>query len=283
MKRTRCLLGLAVLNAGWIAGCSTPAARIRANPEVFASLPAAEQALVQEGRIRKGFDPAAVRLALGEPDRIITQTDDAGPLQTWLYIARGFHPEAYDFRSSPASESWDPNLPDGYFDLGYHGRYAGLLAQGSSRPPLVETWVSTPYFKTVIGFRNGKVARIIHGAPDGLSPEFEAAAANFQAQAELPVYSTPIARQHIGEIAIVSGMVMNAVERKGEVLFDLDGVYPHEGFTVAIKPVCVPAIGNYRQWIGKTLRVRGIILKGQNVAVAKIWVTSPTQLIRTAD
>ena len=50
-----------------------------------ALVPASVPALVKAGRVAVGFDADAVRLALGEPDRITTPTDAAGDVQVWHY------------------------------------------------------------------------------------------------------------------------------------------------------------------------------------------------------
>lgn len=60
----------------WFAGCSTPATRIKANPEAFARLTARQQALVQAGPVALGFE--AGKLALGDPDRTAIRTDTDG-------------------------------------------------------------------------------------------------------------------------------------------------------------------------------------------------------------
>ena len=67
---------LGVLAALCLAGCSTPATRIKANPEAFARL--TPQQL--------GFDQEAVKLALGEPDRVAVRTDADGETIIWHYV-----------------------------------------------------------------------------------------------------------------------------------------------------------------------------------------------------
>jgi hypothetical protein len=70
-----------------LGGCATPATRIKANPEVFARLTAQQQALVQAGQIALGFDSEAVKLALGDPDRVAVRTDADGETQIWHYVS----------------------------------------------------------------------------------------------------------------------------------------------------------------------------------------------------
>ncbi len=76
------VLLLGVMLAG---GCATPGARIKRSPEIFARLTPEQQALVKEGRVGIGFDADAVRLALGEPDRMWLRTDAAGTNDVWSY------------------------------------------------------------------------------------------------------------------------------------------------------------------------------------------------------
>jgi hypothetical protein len=67
------------------AGCASPDARIKRSPEIFASLPPEQQALVKEGKVALGFRPEAVRLAVGAPDRTWTRTDAKGVSEVWSY------------------------------------------------------------------------------------------------------------------------------------------------------------------------------------------------------
>ena len=67
------------------AGCSTPAARIQKNPEVFNQLPPGDQQLIREGKVGIGFTPDMVKLALGDPDRVYTRTDANGTSESWSY------------------------------------------------------------------------------------------------------------------------------------------------------------------------------------------------------
>jgi len=88
MKTTLIKIALiAVLGLTGLAGCSTPATRIHANPEAFARLSPEQQALVRAGQIGLGFDADAVKLALGEPDRIAIRTEPDGETVIWHYTA----------------------------------------------------------------------------------------------------------------------------------------------------------------------------------------------------
>jgi hypothetical protein len=80
-------LGLAAVLAAAVAlaGCSTPASRIRNNPAAFSRLTPPQQDLIRKGQIAVGFDEEMVELALGEPDHISTRTTAEGVSETWRY------------------------------------------------------------------------------------------------------------------------------------------------------------------------------------------------------
>lgn len=87
MKTTRIvLLASAAAVAALLAGCSTPDSRIAESPEVFARLNPDQQALVKAGQIAVGFDMDAVKLALGDPDRVLIETNASGQHQIWRYV-----------------------------------------------------------------------------------------------------------------------------------------------------------------------------------------------------
>jgi hypothetical protein len=93
-------MGLALL-----AGCATPEARIKRNPEIFARLSAQDQQLIREGKVALGFTKEMVELALGRADRVYTRTDASGTSESWSYttfegpdgmiLYRGFYHRNY--------------------------------------------------------------------------------------------------------------------------------------------------------------------------------------------
>ncbi len=86
MKTRNSFFLLAVAaSALWLAGCQTPESRIRGNPDTFARLNPDQQAMVKAGQVGIGFTPDAVKLALGDPDRVTQRTDAAGSSQVWHY------------------------------------------------------------------------------------------------------------------------------------------------------------------------------------------------------
>jgi hypothetical protein len=71
----------------FFAACSTPTTRIRTNPEVFDRLSPQQQQLVKAGQIGLGFEMDAVKLALGEPDRVTVRNDADGETVIWRYLS----------------------------------------------------------------------------------------------------------------------------------------------------------------------------------------------------
>jgi len=87
MKRFKlgCVVGV-LCSALALTGCSTTEARIQKNPEVFLRLPSAQQEMIKKGQAGVGFDQEMVKLALGEPDRIVVRTDAQGSTEIWSYM-----------------------------------------------------------------------------------------------------------------------------------------------------------------------------------------------------
>jgi hypothetical protein len=82
-------LGLAAVAAVlFLGGCaSTPESRIQRNPEAFAALPSAVQERVRRGAVEIGDTPEIVRLALGEPARVVQRVDArTGASEVWIFL-----------------------------------------------------------------------------------------------------------------------------------------------------------------------------------------------------
>jgi outer membrane protein assembly factor BamE (lipoprotein component of BamABCDE complex) len=87
MKTPRILLlASAAALAALFTGCTTPESRIAESPQVFARLNPDQQALVKAGQIAVGFDMDSVKLALGDPDRVLVVTDAGGQHEVWRYV-----------------------------------------------------------------------------------------------------------------------------------------------------------------------------------------------------
>ncbi len=78
------LAGLATL---LLAACATPEARIRKNPDLFASFPSEAQELIRQGEVAVGFTRDMVQIALGSPDRIYTRQTAEGTTEIWSYVS----------------------------------------------------------------------------------------------------------------------------------------------------------------------------------------------------
>jgi hypothetical protein len=77
---------LVITAALLLAGCaSTPESRIADHQAAFAQYPADVQQKIRAGQVDVGFTPEMVRLALGEPDRIISRQSAAGTSEVWSY------------------------------------------------------------------------------------------------------------------------------------------------------------------------------------------------------
>lgn len=72
---------------------TTPQSRIEKNPAAFSALSPEQQQRVKDGGVGVGFDEAAVRLAFGEPDRVIERESADGMTQVWIYytVVPGFN------------------------------------------------------------------------------------------------------------------------------------------------------------------------------------------------
>jgi hypothetical protein len=91
-------------------GCATPESRIREKPDVFARLTPDQQALVKAGKVEVGFDMDTVRLALGDPDRVVMDTNASGRHEVWRYVTYGEDRAAVyiDGSSSPYNPGGGP-------------------------------------------------------------------------------------------------------------------------------------------------------------------------------
>jgi hypothetical protein len=84
-----------------LCGCASPESRIGARPAVFARLTPDQQALVKEGKVAPGFDMDTVRLALGDPDRVVIETNASGRHEIWRYVSRADDQEVPYLEGNP--------------------------------------------------------------------------------------------------------------------------------------------------------------------------------------
>jgi outer membrane protein assembly factor BamE (lipoprotein component of BamABCDE complex) len=85
MKKLIYVIGV-IAALAFVSGCDTPEARIKKNPAAFDRLSPTDQQLVRQGRVAVGFDEDSVKLALGDPDRVIEHTDQQGQTVEWDYV-----------------------------------------------------------------------------------------------------------------------------------------------------------------------------------------------------
>ncbi len=86
MNRTLRALALSIAALVAAACAELPADRIQANQAAFAAYPPETRELIQHGQVGIGFDETAVKLAVGEPDRISERTDAQGSSRVWRYV-----------------------------------------------------------------------------------------------------------------------------------------------------------------------------------------------------
>jgi hypothetical protein len=79
-------LGLLLLAVGLTGCATTPASRVEKNAALVAGWPAEVQAQVRAGKVAIGFTADQVRVAVGEPDRMVKRTDAAGAHDVWVYF-----------------------------------------------------------------------------------------------------------------------------------------------------------------------------------------------------
>ncbi|TAM25622.1 MAG: hypothetical protein EPN60_11995 [Nevskiaceae bacterium] len=109
-------LAPAVLLALLLAACaSTPASRIEKDPASFTQLTPEQQEKVRAGQVAVGFDAAATRLALGEPDRVLQKTTAAGETEIWQYV------DVYTYPSGPCYGAFFRYGLPSYCFAGYYG------------------------------------------------------------------------------------------------------------------------------------------------------------------
>lgn len=99
-----------------LGACASPQSRIERSPDAFQALNAEQQELVKQGKIAIGFSEEAVKLALGQPQRVSQRTDEKGKSTVWRYV---------DYDSSAVGGSFG-----GFYGAGYYPGFAGFSATG---------------------------------------------------------------------------------------------------------------------------------------------------------
>ena len=70
-------------------GCASPESRVKQNAAAFAAWPAEVQQRVRAGKVEVGYTKAMARVALGEPDRLVSRTTATGVSEVWVYFDKG--------------------------------------------------------------------------------------------------------------------------------------------------------------------------------------------------
>lgn len=120
-----------------LASCApTREERIAKNATYFSTLSHADQAAVQQGRLRVGMPRDAVLIALGKPAGIAERVSPSGTGEILTYIG---YQAVYTYPRFPVGPVYDP-----------HGRCVHYHDQG---PEVVQV----PYVKCRVFLRGGKV------------------------------------------------------------------------------------------------------------------------------
>ena len=133
----------ALLAVACLSACSTPEDRNEGRSDAFTRLTPAQQALVKAGEVAPGFDGEAVKLALGDPDRVIAGRDGSGPDETWLfrtYRAGGVALFTGTYHADRRhgwgwNDYWGPSYP-------YYLDYPDRVVSGTLRVEFVDQRVS---------------------------------------------------------------------------------------------------------------------------------------------
>jgi len=89
MKLPLRFLGPAAILLLLAGGCSTVDSRIAKDRANYETWPMEVREKVAAGQVLPGFTPEQVRVALGDPDRVVTRTTADGVSEAWIYRDRG--------------------------------------------------------------------------------------------------------------------------------------------------------------------------------------------------
>jgi len=87
MKTLLTLLSFGLIVA--LSGCTTTESRIGKNQAAFDSWPREVQSSIRAGKVKIGFTPVQVRVALGEPNRMYSRQTIEGDSEVWAYFESG--------------------------------------------------------------------------------------------------------------------------------------------------------------------------------------------------
>lgn len=108
LKKSSVLLAAALSVLLLLSACATsPERRISRNPELFASFPADVQENIREGRVDIGYTKDMVRLALGEPNRVVTRRTADEVHESWIYLGTYITTDTYHVRDHGRFSTFD--------------------------------------------------------------------------------------------------------------------------------------------------------------------------------
>ena len=97
MNQFRTALLVSLLCLGTLAGCASPEARIKQNPQGYSKLTPEQQSLVRKGDIGIGMPDFGVEIALGRPDSITERTEAKGVVEVWHYSSHESNVAVVDY------------------------------------------------------------------------------------------------------------------------------------------------------------------------------------------
>jgi len=122
-----------VLLAAALAGCETVDKRIQRNQELFGSYPPQTRELIRAGKVEVGFTMDQARMALGRPDRVVSERTADSTREVWAYgagasaVGFGFGMGGWGMSHVGTSVAFDTVVPDEWLRLTFvDGRVAGI-------------------------------------------------------------------------------------------------------------------------------------------------------------
>lgn len=148
-----------------VSGCSTVESRIAERPQVYQSLSASDQALVQQGKIREGMSRDVVYLAWGAPNQRGDGRHSGRSVENWIY----FNTTDAGYGSFGYGGYGYGGYGYGYrgFGFGGFGGYGGYGGYGRFRHHIFYDPFYDPFFwsrnsvvsypERTVSFQNGRV------------------------------------------------------------------------------------------------------------------------------
>lgn len=155
LKTSQALLACAGSFVLLFAGCTTVETRIQEKPAAFQSLSPADQALVQQEKIREGMSQGAVYIAWGPPSERVPGRNRGETVETWIYYASA----AGDYYPTPFLYGYPYGYGGGY---GFYGGHRGRLRHGYFYDPFYDPFFYNHvnivrYPERTVSFAKGRV------------------------------------------------------------------------------------------------------------------------------